>query len=239
MVSQNNSIGVCVMILGMHRSGTSCLAGSLQKRGLFMGQVHESNPHNRKGNRENQKFVDLNDKILQYNNAGWDRPPSGGLVWNAGHSRELQITISEFNSVKSQFWGFKDPRTLLTLDFWLSGLNSVKFVGSVRHPLLVAKSLQSRNGFGIDQGLGLWLAYNTRLLSLLEQNPFPVVSFDVEPDEYIWKVGEAAKQLGLPDKSVDADDFYDRELISQSQIDEYDLPETVKTLYGRILTHAA
>jgi hypothetical protein len=223
----------------MHRSGTSCLAGSLQKRGLFMGQVHESNPYNRKGNRENQKFVDLNDKILQYNNAGWDKPPSGNLVWNADHCRELETAVSEFNAVNHACWGFKDPRTLLTLEFWLSRLSVVKFIGSVRHPLLVAKSLQSRNGFAIEQGLGLWLSYNERLLGLLEQGPFPVISFDVEPDDYIRKVGDAAKQLGLPGTIGETGDFYDRELISQSQVDEHELPETVKAVYGKILTYVA
>ena len=83
MSFQRSSHRICILILGMHRSGTSCLAGSLQKRGVFLGQVHEVNPHNRKGNRENQRLVDLNTKILQYNHADWDRPPqadSSGML---------------------------------------------------------------------------------------------------------------------------------------------------------------
>jgi len=42
-----------VAILGMHRSGTSCLAGSLQELGLYLGEVYDQNPHNPRGNREN------------------------------------------------------------------------------------------------------------------------------------------------------------------------------------------
>jgi hypothetical protein len=221
----------------MHRSGTSCLAGSLQERGLFLGQVHESNPYNRKGNRENQTIMDMNDEILLYNNAAWNRPPTRKLIWNDVHSRIREHIISEFNAVNSIFWGFKDPRTLLTLNFWLSGLNEWKFIGAVRHPILVAKSLQSRNGYEINQGLELWLAYNMRLLYLLKQNAFPVISFDVNPDEYRYKVEMAAKQIGLTDKNLGANDFYDGELISQLQVGKYDLPDNIRTVYERILTY--
>ena len=41
-----------LLILGMHRSGTSCLAGMLRDAGVFMGEVSEANAYNRKGNLE-------------------------------------------------------------------------------------------------------------------------------------------------------------------------------------------
>ena len=56
-----------IAVLGMHRSGTSYLAGSLQEAGLILGDCHTWNKHNEKGNRENQKFVDLHDAILEAN----------------------------------------------------------------------------------------------------------------------------------------------------------------------------
>lgn len=45
------------LVLGMHRSGTRSLAGSLQERGLRLGKVFTSNPYNRKGNREHATAV--------------------------------------------------------------------------------------------------------------------------------------------------------------------------------------
>ena len=54
----------CILILGMHRSGTSCLAGSLQQQGVYLGEVHEWNPHNLKGNRENPHIMALNEGLL-------------------------------------------------------------------------------------------------------------------------------------------------------------------------------
>jgi hypothetical protein len=227
----------CILILGMHRSGTSCLAGSLQKRGLFLGEVHVSNPHNRKGNRENQKCVDLNTSILRYNGAEWDRPPLEKLTWNASHARELQAIVAAFDAVNLPNWGFKDPRTLLTLPFWLSGIEKPQFIGTIRHPTLVAESLQRRNGFAITKGFDLWLAYNARLLQMLEHSPFPILSFDADPDKYISRVDAVAKQVGLTGKTGDDDDFYDQGLLVQHEPDDDTLPEPVRIIYEKIMAH--
>ena len=64
-----------ICILGMHRSGTSSLAGCLQEAMLGLGDVVESAPHNLKGNRENLAIRGLNDDFLAYSNGAWDRPP--------------------------------------------------------------------------------------------------------------------------------------------------------------------
>ena len=70
-----------VTILGMHRSGTSCLTGSLQACGLELGKFHASNKHNKKGNRENQDIIDLHEGTAS---AGAPVPGSraGGLKRN-------------------------------------------------------------------------------------------------------------------------------------------------------------
>ena len=47
-----------VAIVGMHRSGTSCLAGCLEDLGLTLGKVNRAAPHNLKGNNENPRFWD-------------------------------------------------------------------------------------------------------------------------------------------------------------------------------------
>ncbi len=73
-------------ILGMHRSGTSCLTGSLQQGGLFLGKHHEWNEYNRKGNRENQDVVNLNESIFKANGLNWKeplRPASWKTLWHA------------------------------------------------------------------------------------------------------------------------------------------------------------
>ncbi len=64
-----------IAILGMHRSGTSCLAGSLQQAGLYLGEVVEQAPHKKRGNRESLVIRSLNDRLLEENGGAWDSPP--------------------------------------------------------------------------------------------------------------------------------------------------------------------
>jgi hypothetical protein len=44
------------------------------------------------------------------------------------------ILLTTLRSRGNRFWGFKDPRTLLTLPFWMEAVTP-KFFGSFRHPL--------------------------------------------------------------------------------------------------------
>jgi len=64
-----------VAVLGMHRSGTSWLAGSLQDLGLEMGEVSTRDPHNLKGNRESPVLMEIHDGVLVDSGGSWKRPP--------------------------------------------------------------------------------------------------------------------------------------------------------------------
>ena len=41
----------CICVVGMHRSGTSCLTGIMQRMGIELGEVFTENEFNKKGNR--------------------------------------------------------------------------------------------------------------------------------------------------------------------------------------------
>jgi len=54
-------------------------------------------------------------------------------------------------------WGFKDPRCVLTLDFWREAIPELRFVATYRHLADVASSLASRERIEVktgDQGPG-------------------------------------------------------------------------------------
>ena len=177
-----------ICVLGMHRSGTSALAGCLQEAGLFLGDVNESHPHNLKGNRENQEIRQLNDDILAYNGGAWDDPPRT-LLWDSTHTeRAAAIVATHFS--RHSVWGFKDPRTVLTLRFWRQALPNLKPVGTFRHPMAVAQSLFDRGGRPIQQSLRLWRYYNAIILEEVAKSPFACICFDLPDDGYL-------KQLSL------------------------------------------
>ena len=186
-----------LVILGMHRSGTSMLAGSLQEAGLELGDVITKAPHNQKGNRENGAIMFMHEDLLACNGGSWDHPPET-VRWEQLHKAVRDLFISGFN--ETAMWGFKDPRTLLTLDGWLEVLPGVQFVGIFRHPSLVALSLNRRNKLPFEQGLRLWEVYNQRLLCLHQEQPFPLIEFHGDAVHLREKLQQLIKVLDLPFK---------------------------------------
>ena len=108
-----------VAVLGMHRSGTSSLAGCLEDAGVVLGEVGASNKNNLKGNRESKKIISLHKDLLKTNGGRWDDPPET-LLWKAKHKRTRDGIIADF--AKFPVWGFKDPRAILALDGWSEAL---------------------------------------------------------------------------------------------------------------------
>ena len=111
-----------ICILGMHRSGTSCLMGSLQKAGLYLGKVSTWDLHNKQGNREHPDIFELHEDLLASNGGSWNNPPER-VIWSEHHLDWGRRIIAGFS--RSGNWGFKDPRTLLTLDGWKSLLDNI------------------------------------------------------------------------------------------------------------------
>ncbi|HMT92586.1 hypothetical protein [uncultured Thiothrix sp.] len=215
-----NSAKPCILILGMHRSGTSCLAGSLQQQGVYLGQVHEWNPHNLKGNRENPKIMELNESLFAANHGSWDQPPVSPVQWTSSQAQQRDGIIHELNSNTAQAWGFKDPRTLINMDFWLAGLREhypIYYVGTFRHPIAVAQSLNKRNGTPIETGVALWYSYNQRLLAHWEQSPFPLLCFDVDPNTYRNNFQQACEVLDLQPNLVEQP-FFESQLRSTTEM---------------------
>lgn len=198
-----------IAILGMHRSGTSCLAGSLQGKGLFLGEVAVRNEHNRKGNRENEALAELNEAVLNYSGGSWHQPPTR-IRWRRAHARQRNALVKQFEAIKTAVWGFKDTRVTLTLPFWQEAIPKLEYAGTFRHPLLVAQSLQRRDKMPLEYALQVWCAYNERLLEVYRQRPFPIVSFDLDQAAYLAAIDRIANLMQLPSPHGEA--FLDKEL---------------------------
>lgn len=229
-----------ILILGMHRSGTSCLAGSLQQAGLELGKVFTKNSFNVKGNRENKDVMELNEDVLEFSGGAWDKPP-GELTWDKGHAKRREKILKRLAAAADRYWGFKDPRALLTMPFWRESGVDFKFIGTIRHPLPVAESLQNRSGRPLSEGFALWLAYNRCMLALHEESSFPVLSFDAPDDLYLDQVRQVVSQLGL-DSEDSKDPFFEGDLrrrFEPGKSPEVELPAEVANLYRRLSEIAA
>jgi hypothetical protein len=219
-----------VAVLGMHRSGTSCLTGTLQEAGLFLGDCHTWNKHNEKGNRENQKFVDLHDAILEANSAAWDMPPSK-VIWSDEHIAVARKLLAD-HAGESNF-GFKDPRVLLVLDGWKEIFPSIEFVGIYRHPNAVAKSLEKRSSKSTDESMKLWYAYNRILYREYRNKPFPVLNFDDDESVLDEKILRVADDMGLS-HGGGKEKFYTANLKHNDGFGGPALPWRVRRLYSKL-----
>lgn len=172
-----------VAIVGMHRSGTSMVAKQLSQAGLYLGPDSALMPpasENPEGFFEHLAFVDLNDEVLNVAGSGWDCPPPVQTDWTGAafdrhreQARSLAVPLAEHG-----VWGWKDPRTSLTIPFWESALGPLRVVVVVRNPLEVVTSLHRRNGFSIALSLTLWQIYAERVLASTPADRRFVTHFD-------------------------------------------------------------
>lgn len=173
-----------LFVLGMHRSGTSCLAGMLNCAGFNLGTVDEWNPDNRKGNREHLAVTPLNEGILSFAGGSWDQPPENDLVVEKRHQREINAIIENLEA-GGKPWLIKDPRILLLAKPWLGARSDSRHFGIFRHPLAVARSLQRRDKIEPNHAVRLWTRYNQALLDLQQVQSFPLMLFTPDPEHLI------------------------------------------------------
>jgi len=160
-----------VCITGMHRSGTSMITRLLHRCGLYLGDEGDllgAAPDNPEGYWENVHFKELNERILDALGGGWDLPPVVSEGWErqpelASLRNEAARLVHGFREI--DWWGWKDPRTSLTIPFWKSFFPDLKVVICLRNPLEVVYSLQKRGYSSRAFGFNLWLTYNQRLLA--------------------------------------------------------------------------
>ena len=222
-----------ICVLGMHRSGTSCLAGSLQQQGLFLGEHNTRAPWNLRGNRENLDIMKLQEDILERSGGSWDEPPPT-IEWKPEHFETARGLLAAH--ADHPVWGFKDPRTLMTFDGWKRLVSDLQPIGIFRHPLRVAQSLETRNQLGIEKSLELWRTYNERLVELCRLQPFPVVCFDEEAGVLERKLLQAGEMIGLDSTSADEPFFTDE--LRHAPAEGGRLPPEVERLHEELLALA-
>jgi len=183
-----------ILVLGMHRSGTSCIAGMLQASGVASAGPAVRNWDNARGHHEALALVRLNETVLARSGGHWLAAP-GELRWTEDDERERERLLSTPLDGRAPL--LKDPRTLLCLAFWRAARTPFHALGVVRHPLSVARSLASWRALPLEQGLALWSAHNRALLADQRAHGYPLIDFERAPVEVVAAVGRACARFGL------------------------------------------
>lgn len=186
-----------LIVLGMHRSGTSVLARILNLMGCYLGPEGMStgaNPENPKGFWERRDVRQLNDALLHSVGCDWDRVASLDLVniptqMTQAFDEVAARTVLEMDAHRP--WFIKEPRLGLLLPMWLRHLEVPVVVNVSRDPVEVAASLQRRNAIPMDAGLELW-EYYTRAAAAATRS-LPAVT--VQHAELISGPAETATRL--------------------------------------------
>ncbi len=174
----------CLLVLGMHRSGTSAVTSALAHLGLSVGEpseLHPADAGNPSGYWEPSELIEINDALL----ASWggaQRDPQ--LARRPASTHALPTALVDRMSEYAKRWDsqgpfvWKDPRLCITLPLWRPVLPVRGFVLVARNPVAVADSLGARDRMNRRTGLVLWEAYVRSLLAALDDTPRLVIRYE-------------------------------------------------------------
>ena len=202
-----------IVVLGMHRSGTSVITRGLEALGVSLGTnlMPPAAGNNDKGFFEDLDIQNINTQILASCGTAWDHlePEVDDLnIQEAGLARFDEAVALLRGKIKgSSVFTFKDPQTSLLLPFWRKVFErlalDVHFLICLRNPLSVSASLFKRDGIDPARGYLLWARYQLAALSHTQALPRLVVSYDAVIDAPAVELQRMAKAFGLPPPEED------------------------------------
>lgn len=152
----------------MHRSGTSLTAAILASAGVDMGdRLLGADAANPRGHFEDVDVLLFHQRALAANGMSTDGFVAGGAAEVPTLMRPEAHDLVAARRAKARPWGWKEPRTVLFLDFWERLLPEARFVLVFRRPWEVVDSLFRRGNaeFRVEPRLavGVWRHYNEQI----------------------------------------------------------------------------
>ena len=211
-----------LLILGMHRSGTSALGGVLHHLGCVPPiNLMPPTEHNPKGHFESETIFHFNDELLKDAGSDWRdwRPLSpdwfASPVGQAYQARAAELLTQEFGDAPLCF--LKDPRICRMTPFWRTAGEQAGMtilpVLTHRNPFEVARSLSKRNGIDAPEALAIWLRHILDAEADTRGTPRVFVSYDALLQNWPTQINRIQKNLDIVFPRFD-----DR---TSTQIDEF------------------
>ena len=251
-----------VVIVGSGRCGSSMITRMLALCGLNIGSradmTNQPDCYNPTGYWENRAFYSIDEKILRHYGGNELVPPVLPTNWQFDESlepivSEAILAVQKLSS-NSKDWGWKDPRSSLTLPFWQRIIPNLKVVICVRNPLDVAFSYKHyaagygdiADCLGANQGLINWRTYTASAIETTTIHDRIFTYYEDYFPDYHEPLSRLLKFCGLPE--VERESALDRQLQSFHDpslkhykstlldlIEKPDVPGEVKVLYQRLL----
>jgi hypothetical protein len=178
-----------VVVVGMHRSGTSLCAHLLTCLGVDMADQLEVHPSNPKGHWERVEIRAYHDRILKLFDRDYYSPnhalalPTGW--WTLPEVRkirdELIVWLRQRMGTSARF-GFKDPRTCRMMPLWREVLEELsltpRFVYCVRDPAQVARSVAARDKLEAADTEYRWSLYHAHAIAGIGNREVAVLPYN-------------------------------------------------------------
>jgi colanic acid/amylovoran biosynthesis glycosyltransferase len=170
-----------LIITGMHLSGASIVGQALFQAGLFLGdKIQVPRNFGPAGSFEDEDIARFHDEILAINKSGLKAYGTlNGLIVPTEYKNKGEELIRVKYDSHSR-WGWKDPRTILFLDYWNLRLPDAKWIFVFRKPAEVAWSLLWRGELDMYSdnpivraltALRIWTNQNRRILAFSREHP--------------------------------------------------------------------
>ncbi len=194
------------MVLGMHRSGTSALAGMLGLAGASLpAHLMPATDANARGFFESQRLFELHEELLAELCTSWHdvSPPPPGFLRSRAAARWVgrlaDAVEEEFGD--APLFVVKDPRVCRLVPLWERVLERVGvrpvYLLAMRNPLEIAVSLQREHQIEEGAGLLLWLDHVLRSERDTRGRPRIVVSYESLLDDWRRVLRRTEQQLGI------------------------------------------
>jgi len=241
-----------IIILGMHRSGTSATTGMLRCLGVSLGpKLYAGHSHiNAKGYFEHSNVADTNEETLLTINSAWDDIlPKPKNWWNDEKLSHYANKIKTFltkDFKHTALWAIKDPRVCRLMPWWLNILTDLnikpKFLVVIRPPHEAYLSLNRRDGFSLEKSYLLWILHYIEAEFWSRKHTRTFVTFEAlinNPTESFKSI-ETALGLCFPispeDASSGLSQFISKDLVHHNkqkpdELTHQDLIEIANKLY--------
>lgn len=200
-----------VVVIGMHRSGTSLLGSLAQSLGVDMGEdLYPADEHNPAGYFEDRVCVEIQERML----AALDQQPwhgEKGMMpfppqwWRQPEMLPLVAELEQWLDGRlraaATIWGVKDPRTTRFLPLWNELLAKrgiqPRYLLAVRDPVEVVASIRARDGAQPDDVYRTWLRFNMEALLHAGDDLAGVFSYTRWFDDGEAQLLQLAQALGV------------------------------------------
>jgi len=238
-----------ILIAGYYRSGTSALAGALQRLGVTLHNDADPNEHNPLGFYEIPELIELDIDIFRHLGVEWT--DVRGLPDQWWERADVARFLSRLDEVlrrrfkNDALWGLKHPHLCRLFPLYeravLQAGHKLHVIHMCRAPWTVATSQQRKNNLSRAHAVLLWLTYVISAEKLARHLPRSWLTYPELLADPAGQIARLESELGLsinraPDGLAQARSFLTGQLNRSEPAPKSDLFRPVQSLAEDVWT---